>query len=272
MKKTLSLILSFVMLVTSIVCIFTNGFVASAAVGYSEDFESYTGGTDMAADDALTWKVYDEGENGYFKGTPGSNGWFANGKTTILVSDTKASTEGGKAMAVPSWGVAFKEVAVQPGKIYTLTFKFNGDAVDWKDFAVYDVSNVTADGYSFKAYTAFAGGTANNRIQLYDKTLLSTLVWERNKTYTANTWTEYTATFTTTAGMSKILLGFGYEGSGAMYIDDISLTYVTDTEATAIFKDGSFEIAAAVAAGSKVESGNGVSSTNFKNNKQAEGA
>ena len=268
MKETLSIILSFVMLVTSIVCIFTNGFVASAAVGYSEDFESYTVGTDMAADDALAWKVYDEGDAGYFKGTPGTNGWMAGAKaTTLLVSDTKASAEGGKAMAVPSWGVGFKEVTVQPGNIYTLTFKYNADAVNWKDFGVYDVSAVTAEGYSLKQYNKIEGSHAYNRVQLYDKTLLSTLAWERNKDYTANTWNTYTATFTTTAGMSKILLAFAYEGSGAMYIDDISLTYVEDTEAKAIFKDGSFEIASAPTAGTTVAGSNGVRASEWKNNK-----
>ena len=174
MKKTLSIILSFVMLFTSLVCIFTNGFVASATVGYEEDFESYTVGTDMAADDALAWKVYDEGEKEYYKGTPGSNGWMANGKTTLLVSDTKATTTGGKSLAIAGWSSAFKEVAVQPGNIYTLTFKFYANAVKDKDFAIYDVSNVTADGYSFKAYTTFTPVVASNRIQRSDKTLLTT--------------------------------------------------------------------------------------------------
>ncbi len=268
MKKTLSIILSFVLLVTSLVCIFTNGFMASATVGYEEDFESYSVGTDMAADDALTWKVYDEGENGYFKGKPGSNGWFAGAAATnLLVSSTKATTTGGKAMAIPSWGVGFKEIAVQPNMDYTLTFKFNADAVDWKDFAVYDVSNVTADGYSLKAYTSFTPVNAANRLQYYDKTLLTTYAWERNKTYTANTWTEYTAKFTTSSTASKIVIAFAYEGSGNMYIDDISLTYVVNTEANAIFKDGSFENAVALAAGSTVANANGVRATEWKNNK-----
>ena len=136
-KQALSIILSFAVLVTSLVCMFTSSFAASAAVGYSEDFESYTVGTDMAADDALEWKVYDEGENGYFKGKPGSNGWMTNGKSkTALVSNTKASATGGKSMAVPSWAEVYKEVAVKEGNIYTLTFKYNADAVEWRNFGV----------------------------------------------------------------------------------------------------------------------------------------
>ena len=266
MKKTLSIILSFVMLFTSLVCIFTNGFVASATVGYEEDFESHAVGTNLVADQVRKWKVYDEGENGYFKGKPGTTGWAINGDN-LLVSDTKATTTGGKSLAIPSWGSALKEVSVQPGKIYTLTFKYNADAVDWKDFGIYNVSNVTADGYSFKAYTAFTPVVAANRVQFYDKTLIPRLTFERDKSYTANVWNTYTATFTTTADMSKVLLAFSYEGSGSMYIDDISLTYVVDTEATAIFKDGSFENAAAQNANATLTSNNGVRSTEWKNNK-----
>ena len=247
MKKTLSIILSFVMLVTSIVCIFTNGFVASATVGYSEDFESYTVGTDMAADDALAYSDYDAGENKYFKGTPGSNGWMIpNGN--LLVSDVMATSEGGKSMAITGWNSGYKEISVQPGKIYTLTLKYYASAVKDKDFAIYDVSNVTEDGYSFKAYTSFEPVKAANRVQLYDKTLLNTLAYERNRSYSANVWNTYTATFITTEGMSKILIGCSYEGASSngdvMYVDDISLTYVK-YEPDAIFADGNFELATA---------------------------
>ena len=160
MKRILATFLCFVMVIT----LFSfNLTTASTIIAFSEDFEGYNNGDSITSGAATSWKVYDEGENGYWKTTAvSSDGWFYNNNGNISVTNENhsAATGSQNSVFVPGWVTLAKEIELSPNTDYTLSFNFFTDVRTDMDISVLDATN--ANGYSFKAYTSFSPiSTAN---------------------------------------------------------------------------------------------------------------
>lgn len=227
MKKLLALLLCFVLIITT----FSFNLVNAATItDYSEDFESYDSGDSLTSGSDTAWAYYDEGEGGYWKTqNVGSRGWFYNNNGNLKVETTTVNETQTKALFIPGWVTAVKEIEVRPNTDYSLSFNFITDMRKNIDISVLDATGV--NGYSFKAYTAFTPISTANKVKAYDNTLLPELSHSRS-VYTANTLQTQNLSFSTGANTTKIVFVFATEDSTATYLDNIVLSYEFYPEVT----------------------------------------
>ncbi len=223
MKKILSVMLSLLMIFTTISVVFTLPASAKTVTYtvFEEDFEGFNIGDAPAADYEATWKQYDEGANGYFKGgLPAENGWFAastTAKNSSIIAQNTDTTNTTKHLSTPAWGGIGVSFAVSANTTYTISFKeycaLSGSANYARNAIVNDISDVT-EGFSFKT-----GLVAN-----YDNTAVPELLNVRGSMNPGAVWHERSFTFTTDDDATKAAFFFKTDYEGYL-IDDIKVTY-----------------------------------------------
>jgi len=212
------------MVITTISVVFTLPASAVTSTAFSQDFESYNVGDAPATGYTATWKVYDEGANGYFKGgMPTESGWMATttnvANTSVVTIDDETLTTGntGKYLYLPDWAGIGMTVDLEPNTTYTLTYKQYAKVADnagqAREIHVYDITGLQ-DGFSFKSGVA-----------AYDNTALTRLAYNRATPSPALTWNNNTYTFTTGADTTKVLVYFHTDAPNGFYLDDILITY-----------------------------------------------
>ena len=218
MKKSLSIILSLMIVITTISVAFVFPTLAANTYDFNENFESYSDGENIITEIGKTDTIGGQYVGGLHL-EPNSKGFVAAPGNGNEFFKAKKLSDGNTVMhQTQHWGGWAHVATVKPNTNYVLTFKVMSDAEVY--FNNIGVMDITGKDFKVPMHQYGAGGPMDTATWITPRANTDYL-------YNGTGWKEYSVSFTTSAATTEISVFFGAVGwSSATYVyyDDFNLS------------------------------------------------